>query len=97
MSQEPLLIQRLKHFRQRALHIAEYMYFTEIQQNQGTVAVHTQAEWRKLVRKIELHMMRDEEPSLMRYIWDDFTPLGIFFDETLTNVDVTNVYTPPQN
>ena len=96
MSQEPRLIRDLKAFRRRALHIAEYMLFTQIQQSQGTIAAHTEAEWKRLVRMIELHMMTDENPSLKPYVWDDYKPLGIFFDETI-NVSTVEVYTPPQN
>ena len=99
MSQQQTLIQRLRTVRQRALLIAEYLLFTKIQQSQNTIAATSHDDWEQRVKEIELHIMVNEEPTLIPFHTeiDDYQPLGVFFNEVHTNIEHVEVYVPPQN
>ena len=98
MSQQPTLIQRLRAVRQRALLIAEYLLFTRIQQSQNTIAATSHEDWEERVKEIELHLMVNEDPTLIPFHGEinNYDPLGVFFNEVHTNVEHVATYVPPQ-
>jgi len=74
------VIAKRNEIRDRALLYAEYQLFTRLQQNQGHIGLITNDEWKQEVRRIELHILLEEAPSLITYPLDKWEPRGIFFD-----------------
>ena len=80
------IVRKLADFRKRALTYAEYLNFSRFLQTEDPILILSKEEWETEVREIELELMRQENPSLMRYNVTDYKPLGIFFDEAYHNV-----------
>ena len=79
------LTQKLKDIRHRALIYAEYFFYSRMIQAEGNFCFLEKEEWESAVREVELHLMNQEDPSLVIYTLQNFKPLGIFFDEAYHN------------
>ena len=80
------LTRKLKDIRHRALLYAEYSFYSRMIQSEERFCFLDKEEWESAVREVELHIMRQEDPSLVICIPQNFKPLGIFFDEAYHNV-----------
>ena len=80
------LTQKLKDIRHRALLYAEYSFYSRMIQSEERFCFLDKEEWESAVREVELHIMRQEDPSLVMYIPQNFKPLGVFFDEAYNEV-----------
>ena len=77
---------KLRDIRNRALTYAEHFFYSRMQLAQQVICYITQDEWELQVREIELHLMCQEEPSLVAYELQNYNSLQIFFDKSFHNV-----------
>lgn len=77
---------KLVHYRQEALIRAEYLSFSRMLLSDTRVCVFEKEEWIAAVREIEICLLQEAEPELVRYNLSGYKALGIFFDESFHNV-----------